>query len=123
MDQGPDPSMLTLSVAEHLATCLIALGQFDEAKAFLLERIPEVERVCGNDDGILLRSQGMYAHCLCENDNASRDDLTEAIAMLEDLDRKMTRIYGNVHPHAEYNRRCIKHAREKLSLTLASSPV
>ena len=51
----------------------------------------------------------MYAQCLYENADASQDDVTAAIAQLEDLDRRMTRTYGML------TRRCLEVAREKLA--------
>ena len=57
----------------------------------------------------------MYAQCLYRNDGTSRRDLTEAVATLEDLDRRCTRIYGAAHPQAACTRHCLEAAREKLA--------
>ena len=59
--------------------------------------------------------QRMYAQCLYQNADASQDDVTTAIAQLEDLDRKMTRTYGAAHPQTSCTRRCLVKAREKLA--------
>ena len=91
------------------------LQQFDEAKAFLRDRIPEAVRALGKDHGITFVLQRMYAQCLYQNDGASRDDVTAAIAQLEDLDRRMTRTYGTVHPQTYTTRYFLAEAREKLA--------
>ena len=59
--------------------------------------------------------QRMYAQCLFQNDGASRDDVTAAIAQLEDFDRRQTRIYGAPHPQTDCTRAHLAAAREKLA--------
>ena len=57
----------------------------------------------------------MYAQCLYRNDGASLDDVTAAIAQLEDLDRRMTRTYGAAHPQTGSTRTRLEAARKKLA--------
>ena len=59
--------------------------------------------------------QRMDAQCLYKNADASREDVTAAIAALEDIDRRQTRIYGTAHPQTDFTRRPLKAAREKLA--------
>ena len=91
------------------------LAQFDEARAFLRDRIPEAVRALGKDHGLTFKLQRMYAQCHYENDDASRDDVATAIAALEDLDRRCTRIYGAAHPQTSHTRDRLAEAREKLA--------
>jgi hypothetical protein len=91
------------------------LEQFDEAKAFLEDRIPEAIRALGKNNEYTFRLQRMYAQCLFLNDGASRSDLTEAISKLEDLDRRQTRIYGAAHPQTCATRSCLEAARKQLA--------
>ena len=91
------------------------LQQFDEARAFLRDRIPEATRALGKDHDITFKLQRMYAQCLYENDCASRDEVTAAIAQLEDLDRRTTRTYGAAHPQTCSTRDRLAEAREKLA--------
>ena len=91
------------------------LEQFDEAKAFLEDRIPEAIRALGKNNEYTFRLQRMYAQCLFLNDGASRSDLTEAISKLEDLDRRQTRIFGAAHPQTNTTRFFLAEAREKLA--------
>ena len=57
----------------------------------------------------------MHAQCLFENAGASLEDVTAAIAALEDLDRRMTRIFGAAHPQTDTTRFFLEEAREKLA--------
>ena len=91
------------------------LEQFDEARAFLRDRIPEAIRALGKDNANTFRLQRMYAQCLYKNEGASREDVTAAIATLEELDRKITRIYGASHPQTGATRSRLAEAREKLA--------
>ena len=106
----------TLVSAVNLACSLVEdLEQFDEARAFLQDRILEATRALGKDHDLTFRMQRMYAQCLYQNDGASREDVTAAIATLEELDRKLTRIYGASHPQTESTRDRLAEAREKLA--------
>ena len=106
---------VTLITARNLASCLVdTLQQFDEARAFLRDRIPEAIRTLGTDDGITFRLQRMYAQSLYGNADASLEDVTAAIATLEDVDRRQTRTYGASHPQTESTRRRLAEARAKL---------
>ena len=91
------------------------LKQFDEAKAFLQDRILEATRALGKDHDLTFRMQRMYAQCLYQNDGASREDVTAAIATLKELERKLTRIYGASHPQTGATRDRLAEAREKLA--------
>ena len=91
------------------------LQQFDEAKAFLLDRMPVSIRVLGKAHTTTYILQRMYAQCLYQNADASQDDVTAAIAQLEDLDRRTTRTYGAAHPQAVATRNRLAEAREKLA--------
>ena len=59
--------------------------------------------------------QRMHAQCLYKHADASLEDVTTAIATLEDLDQRMGRIYGNVNPQARWTREFLEEARETLA--------
>ena len=106
----------TLISAGNLASTLVDdLQQFDEARAFLRDRIPEAIQFLGKDHDLAFKMQRMYAKCLYKNDGASLEDITAAVATLEDLDRRQTRIYGAAHPQTGSTRRRLAEAREKLA--------
>ena len=56
-----------------------------------------------------------HAQCHYENADASQGDVTAAIAQLEDIDRRQTRIYGAAHPQTDTTRFFLAEAREKLA--------
>ena len=62
-----------------------------------------------------VRCKVRYAQCLYRNADASRDDITAAIATLEELDRSITRIYGAAHPQTRGTRYLLEEARETLA--------
>ena len=95
------------------------LEQFDEAKAFLRDRIPEAIRALGKAHATTYILQRMYAQCLYQNADASQDDVTAAIAQLEDLDRRMTRTYGAAHPQTGHTRARLAEARTRARLAEA----
>ena len=106
----------TLTAAANLASTLIDnLKQFDEARAFLRDRIPEAIRVLGKNHDLTFKLQRMHAQCLFENAGASLEDVTAAIAALEDLDRRQTQVFGSRHPQTAGTRRFLAEAREKLA--------
>ena len=101
----------TLISAGNLASTLVDdLQQFDEARAFLRDRIPEAVRSLGKNHESTFRLQRMYAQCLFQNDGASLDDITTAIATLDDLDRRQTRTFGASHPQTSCTRCQLKRA-------------
>ena len=104
-----------MSAVNLAATLVDALQQFDEARAFLRDRIPEATRSLGKDHGTTLRLERMHAQCLYRNDGASRDDITTAIATLEELYRRITRIYGATHPQTRGTQDYLEKARETLA--------
>ena len=91
------------------------LKRFGDAKAFLLDRIPEAIRALGKDHDLAFKMQRMYARCLYKNDGASLEDITAAVATLEDIDRLMTRVYGASHPQTGATRAHLAAARAKLA--------
>ena len=45
-----------------------------------------------------LRMRGSYAAALYRDDNATLDDLREAVTTLEDVERTTRRVFGGAHP-------------------------
>ena len=106
----------SLLAAGNLASTLVEdLEQFDETRAFLQDRIPEAIGALGKNHDLTFKLQRMHAQCLFENAGASLEDVTAAIAALEDLDRRMTRIFGAAHPQTDTTRFFLEEAREKLA--------
>ena len=70
---------------------------------------------------MLRQSYGIYARTLYGDDCASRDDVVEAIATLEELDATTRRVYGTTHPVTEGVQYDLELAQEKLA-TFDASP-
>ena len=84
--------------ANNYADCLVIVGRLEEARIFLRKVLPVARRVFGENGEITLRMRGSYAAALYRDDNATLDDLREAVTTLEDLERTTRRVFGGAHP-------------------------
>ena len=58
-----------------------------------------LEDVLGSaGDGSASGLRSIYARALCEDANATLDDLREAVTTLEDAERTARRVFGDAHP-------------------------
>ncbi len=91
---------------------------FAEAKALLRKTIPAARRVLGENTELALRLRKVYATALYDDNGATLEDLREAVATFEEIERVARRVYGGAHPLAvgvEYNvreARAVLRARE-----------
>ena len=60
--------------------------------------MPVARRVLGEGDMVTLKMRQNYAVALCKGDGATLDELREALAMLEELERIARRVLGGAHP-------------------------
>ena len=81
-----------------LASALIILKRFKEAKPLLCESIPMARRVLGEGHWNTLWLRSTYAEALYKADGATLDDLREAVTTLEDVERTARRVLGGSHP-------------------------
>ena len=90
----------------------------DEHKNFLRARMRECTGPHGpgpNHAGTW-KIRHQYAHTLCDpGTNSTKEDVAEALAIFEDVNQRVTRIYGKEHPFANASRRSLTYARLKLS--------
>ena len=56
-----------------------------------------------------------YAQSLCQDDDATLDDIREAVAICEDVDRRARRVLGSAHPLAKETRGTLERARLRLA--------
>ncbi len=87
---------------------------FAEAKALLRKTIPAARRVLGENTELALRLRKVYATALYDDNGATLEDLREAVATFEEIERVARRVYGGAHPLAvgvEYN---VREARAAL---------
>ena len=91
---------MTLIAALNYANSLCGLERFEEAKSLLRKTIPVAQGVLGKIHGNTLRMRFIYALALCEDANATLDDLREAVTTLENTERTARRVLGGAHPPA-----------------------
>ena len=60
--------------------------------------IPVARRVLGENNDITLRVKFTYALALYNDTGATLDDLSEAVATLEETERTARRVLGGAHP-------------------------
>ena len=88
----------TLRAANNLAGSLKQLRRFDETKSVLRKTIPVARRLLGEGDRITLTMRKIFADALYRDDDATPDDLREAVTTLEDAARIARRVLGGAHP-------------------------
>jgi len=87
----------TLIDANNYASLLVTVKRFEEAKSLLRKKIPVVRRVLGESE-FTLTMKKIYARALYEDTDATLDDLREAVATLEETERIVRRMLGDLHP-------------------------
>jgi len=88
----------TLSAAYNYALSLLTLERFEEAKSLLRKMMPVARRFLGEGYGLTLKLRCTYAGALCNEPNATLDDLREAVSTLEDAGHIARRVLGGAHP-------------------------
>ena len=83
--------------ANNLATSLLGCERYEEAKPFLRARIPEAASELGTEHATVLTLRCNYASALF-TEGRSRDNLVEAVALLEELSSTARRVFGTAHP-------------------------
>ena len=90
------------------------LQRFEEAKSVLRKTMPVARRVLGESDDATLRMRWCYAKALYLDPGATLDDLREAVATLEDVERIARRVLGGAHPTTEGTEHDLRQARAVL---------
>ena len=68
----------------------------------------------GDNDETTLRMRQYYAHALINASGATLDDLREAVATFEDLERIARRVFGGMHPLTSDVEKYLRNARARL---------
>ncbi len=101
MELYGEESEETLIAANNYAESLKGLQRFEEAKALLRKTLPVARRVFKTETDLLpLLMRCIYASALYRAENASFDDVREAVATLDELARTTRRKFGVAHPIA-----------------------
>ena len=82
---------------------------------------PVARRVLGEGHRLTLKLRWLYANCLYDhNDDATLDDLVEAVETLESVAKVWKRFMGERHPETANVLQAVKATREKLWLMRAA---
>ena len=88
----------TLHEALNFAMTLRKAGHKPEAKEFLRTRSPVADRALGRENYISLRLRWLHANSLCDDADATLDELVQAEATLKSVLGSWRRIMGASHP-------------------------
>ena len=99
----------------NLSWSMKECGLCAESKSFLREQLPAARRALGADHDTVIQLRWQHADALRLSDGASREDVVEAVTLLEELSRTTQRIYGTSHPLANDIRNTLGWARETLA--------
>ena len=106
--------------ASNYTGTLLDLERFKEAKSLLRKRVPVARRVLGENHDLTLSLRLMYAQSLFWNDDATLDDLREAVTTLDYVAVSHKRLLGDSHPEAARAQYALENARRKLARARAS---
>ena len=109
-----EESRNTILAANNYANGLLTLERDAEAKSLLRKTIPLARRVLGESDALNFRMRKIFAITLYEPPDATRGDLLEAVAELEDLEPTARRMLGGAHPLATAIERNLDESRDAL---------
>ena len=119
---GGEEDENTLNAANNYASTLRNLERFEEAKALLRKVMPVARRVLGESHRLTLKMRKIYARALYNYDDATLDDLREAVATLAEIERTARRVFGGAHPDTVYIEQSLRNARAKLRARETPSP-
>ena len=88
----------TLISGKNLAHSLVRLGQHAEAKTLLRKLISQSRRAHGSNHEMTLGCRAIFALALYSDARASRGDVSQAAAILEEVTRYNRRVLGKHHP-------------------------
>ena len=88
----------TILAANNVAVSLAISMRFKEARVLLRKMIPVARRVLGDSNAITLKMRWTYAGALYEDDDATLDDLREAVMRIEETEWVTRRVLGGAHP-------------------------
>ena len=104
----------TLLAANNYANSLFTLERFEEGKSLLKRMISVARRVLGEGNQLTLQMSSNYTLALYNDNNATLDDLREAVTTLEDIEPIARRVLGGAHPITSSIELSLREARPAL---------
>ena len=113
-----------MEAAHSLAFALVENGDHFECLQFFLDYhlLDLAMEHYGAEHNYMLQMRTLHARTLCVDENASLDNLRQAVDLFEDIDSISSRVFGAHHPDTAANRDMLRYAREKLAHA-AEAPV
>lgn len=108
--------------ANNLVCSLVMGKHYAEAKALARKFIPRCRRALGTEADLTLALRLKYAEVLYCDENARRNDVTEAVAIIEDVVKTRRRVNGLKDPYTEEALAELKRARMTLEDVAAPAP-
>ena len=115
LKQFGEEKMETLAAANNYALGLLETHRFEEAKVLLRKTIPVARRALGECHELTLRMRWIYATALYKDNDATLDDLREAVTTFEETERTARRVLGTQHPTAKGIEAALRGARAALT--------
>ena len=97
------------------------LKRFEEAKSLMRKTLPVARRVLGESHDLTIRMVRSYAIALFRSNDATLDDLREAVETLEETELTARRVLGGAHPNTRGIEVALQEAREALRAREAPS--
>jgi len=104
----------TLETANNYAWGLCGLKRFEEAKALLRKPMRVARRVLGENHEVTLTLKKVYAGSLCNDPDATLEDLREAVTTLDDTTLISRRVFGASHPSTTGHEESLQEAQALL---------
>jgi len=111
----------TLRAANNYAALLKKLNRFEEAKVLLRKTMPVARRVLGESHRLILKMRWIYALVLYHNDDATLDELREAVETVESVAPSWKRVFGTAHPETPQVQKALANARAALARRAAAT--
>ena len=105
----------TLMYASNLSESLLASGPLAEAKQFINDQMQLFGKVHGPNHELTLKMRWRLAYALCDDTDATLGDMREATAILEDVCRRLRRLFGDAHPQMAKALRSLEVTRADLA--------
>ena len=105
----------TLREANNYALVLLDLDHHAEAKSLLRKTMPVARRMLGAEHDLTLNFRYIYVQCLLHDPSVSRGDVVEAVEILEDVQQRVRRVFGDGHPNWRNLPAHLEDAREFLA--------
>ena len=106
----------------YYANSLIDLRRFAVAKALSRKTMPVARRVLGENHDLTLKIRFTDAKALYKADDATLNDVREAVTTLEELERTARRVLGGAHPLTKNIEGTLRGVRASLRARETPSP-